>query len=161
MFTVRRPAVAALVAAFALAASATRADSQAGNDRAAAQALIDSISKDSPRATVAREPLARATKALARASEASAAGDHRHASRLEAVARKWAETARDLARAAEAERQAEQLERRAHELESKLIRARALVEETVARRGRAEQTLQQLGQGAAPPAAPPSSGTKK
>jgi hypothetical protein len=140
-----QPAARVLVVACVLVAAAAAADSRSGDDRSTAQALIDTITADQKRASVAKGPLDRAKQALARASEARAAADHPHGSRLESVARQWAETARDLVRAAEAERQAEQLERRAQELEAKLVRARALVEETVARHGRAQEMLEQLG----------------
>ena len=105
---------------------------------------MQDVAREARHGTLAGEPLSQARRALERAAEARAAGDHEHGALLDALGREWAETARDLVRAAETEREADKLEREAHELESKLLRARSLLEETVARRGRAQETLEQL-----------------
>jgi hypothetical protein len=90
------------------------------------------------------------------------AGDARHAAMMRAAALEWLDTARDLVRTADAETAAETAEKTAEDLDTKLVRGRALLEETVARRARAQQSLEQLDvKGAASaPAAPkvPSAG---
>jgi hypothetical protein len=103
--------------------------------------------------SLAREPIAHAERALRRARDARAAGDHEHAAMLEHVAEEWALTGRDLVRAAQAESEASRLQKQAAEVETKLVRARALVEETVARRGRAREKLEELEQDAGAPGA--------
>lgn len=100
-------------------------------------------------AELARDPIQRAEHALRRARDARAAGSHEHAAALESLADEWANTGRDLVRASEVERTASRAETEASELETRLIRARALIEETVARRGRAAELLEQLESNAA------------
>ncbi|WP_437533042.1 hypothetical protein WME79_05850 [Sorangium sp. So ce726] len=95
-------------------------------------------------AKVVAEPMAQAKRALQRAHGARAAGDAAHARQLDAVALEWAETARTLLRAAAAEAAAVDAAKRAREVETKLERARALLEETQARRGRAAAELDRL-----------------
>jgi hypothetical protein len=95
-------------------------------------------------AKVVAEPVAQAKRALARAHGARAAGDAAHARMLDALALEWAETARELLRAAAAETTAAEAARRAREVATQLERARALLEETQARRGRAAAELERL-----------------
>jgi hypothetical protein len=91
---------------------------------------------------VAVEPLRHARKALERANGARASGDTAHARMLDGLALEWAETARDLLRAAAAEKEAVAVAKRARELGVQVERARALLEETQARRGRAAADLE-------------------
>jgi hypothetical protein len=108
-----------------------------------------------------REPVEAAQHALERASGARLAGDVRQAELLEGLAREWAETARDLVRAAKTEADATQLEGRAAQAVLRAERQRALLEEAIARRGRAEAELQRLSVDAgAPPPAPTSAPTR-
>jgi len=116
----------------------------AGDDRSAAEAAIRNLTAVPAHAKLASEPLDRAQKALRRGADARVAGDHAHGARLEGVGREWAETGRDLVRAAEAERQAQELYSKAAALETKVVRGRALLEETMARRERAREKLEQL-----------------
>ncbi|WP_437591293.1 hypothetical protein [Sorangium sp. So ce1000] len=95
-------------------------------------------------AKVVAEPVAQAKRALQRADGARAAGDATNARRLDAVALEWAETARTLLRAAAAEAAAVDAAKSAREVETKLERARALLEETQARRGRAAAELERI-----------------
>lgn len=95
-------------------------------------------------AKIVAEPVAQAKRALQRAHGARAAGDATNARRLDAVALEWAETARTLLRAAAAESAAVEEAKRAREVETKLDRARALLEETQARRGRAAAELERI-----------------
>src|SRR5262245_26714044 len=116
-----------------------------GDDRNAALKLIGVVEAVPAHAALAREPLQRARHGLQRAGDARAAGDRNHAAMLEALGREWAETGVDLVRAAEAEKKLGEIQTKTADLESKAVRARALVEQTVARRGRAEEKLEQLG----------------
>jgi hypothetical protein len=142
-FSAPRPALA-LGVVVAVATTGALASLSAGDDRAAAETAIKNLTAVPAHAKVAAEPLQRAQNALRRASDARVAGDHGHGSRLEGVGREWAETGRDLVRAADAERQALDLYSKATALETKVVRGRALLEETMARRERAREKLQQL-----------------
>jgi len=115
-----------------------------GDDRNAAVKLVGLIEAVPAHAALAREPVERARHALGRADDARAAGDRAHAAMLEALGREWAETGADLVRAAEAERKLAEMQLKTADLEAKAVRARALVEQTVARRGRAQEKLEQL-----------------
>ena len=115
-----------------------------GDDRNATVKLISLLEAVPAHAVLAREPLVRARHGLSRAADARAAGDRAHAAMLEALGREWAETGRDLVRAAEAEKKLSEIQIKTADLETKALRARALVEQTVARRGRAEEKLEQL-----------------
>jgi hypothetical protein len=95
-------------------------------------------------ADVVAAPVEQAKKALARAHGARTAGDARHARLLDGLALEWAETARDLLRAADQEAKALEEAQRAREIETQLERARALLAETQARRGRAAAELERL-----------------
>jgi hypothetical protein len=106
---------------------------------------LGQLSEDSAHQAVIRDALSKARAALKRAQELDLAADGKHASMMmRAVAREWVQVARDLVRAADAEQRATESERRRTELETKTVRGRALLEETVARRGRAKALLQQL-----------------
>jgi hypothetical protein len=135
----------ALVAGSALAlALGARALAAGGSDREVASGLVETLSKQPGSAALAHEPIDKARHALRRAADARAAGDHLHGAELEALAREWAETGSDLVRAAAAEKKLSQTQRELSETETRLIRARALLEESVARQGRAKQKLEQL-----------------
>jgi hypothetical protein len=111
------------------------------DDRARAEALV-AAAKASPSADrLVGEPLTKAEDALRRADQARRSGDSPHAALLDGLGREWAETAQTLLLAQQAERRAVDLERQTAELDSKTTRARALLEETVARRGRAQASL--------------------
>jgi|SRR5687767_7013011 hypothetical protein len=138
-----RPALA-LGAVVAVATTGALASLGAGDDRSTAEAAIRNLTAVPAHAKLASEPLERANNALRRAADARVAGDHAHGARLEGVGREWAETGRDLVRAAEAERQAQELYSKAAALETKVVRGRALLEETMARRERAREKLEQL-----------------
>lgn len=125
--------------------------------RVATEQTMQVVSAVPAHADLAEEPLENAAALLERADDARSAGDHQHAAMLEAVALEWAESGRDLVRAAEAEAEADELAKRAVEVEERLVRARALLEQTVARRGRARARLEELEatpQGAEPEESP-------
>jgi hypothetical protein len=83
-----------------------------------------------------------AQESLERAHGARAAGDATHARMLDGLALEWAESARDLLRAASAEQAAASAADKAREAAVRAERARALLEETQARRGRADAELE-------------------
>ena len=144
-FSAPPPALAlGAVVVVAVATTGALASLAAGDDRAAAEIAIKNLTAVPAHAKLAAEPLDRAQNALRRASDARIAGDHGHGAQLEGVGREWAETGRDLVRAAEAERKALELYAKATALETKVVRGRALLEETMARRERAREKLQQL-----------------
>ena len=94
----------------------------------------------------AQRPIDEAHKALDRAKELRAAGDVAHAELAEDAALEWALTARELVASVETERAADDLGNKAIESTSKADRARALLEESITRRGRLQQTLDDLDQ---------------
>lgn len=94
--------------------------------------------------------IAQAKKLLERASQLRALGDGARAALAEDGALEWAETARDLVAAVEDERAADDQGQAAVALTTKAERARQLLEEAIARRGRLQGVLdgldaQQLG----------------
>ncbi|HMR81328.1 MAG TPA: hypothetical protein PKD61_39720 [Polyangiaceae bacterium] len=138
----RRPAfILAASLSLASVALATR-----GDDRGRAQAVLAEIPAPSSASSPAAEPMARAKDALRRSDEARGGGDTTHAALLDALGLEWAETARDLSRAAAAEKKLAEVQQRIGDTEQKLTRAKALLDDTVARRGRAEQKLRDLEQ---------------
>jgi hypothetical protein len=109
-----------------------------------------------------RIPVEEARRALERAAGARRSGDIRHAELLEGLAREWAETARDVVRAAAVEADAGALELAAADAGLRAERARALLEESIARRGRAEAELEKLTADAGPfPTQPPAASSAK
>ncbi|MBN2197494.1 MAG: hypothetical protein JW751_32245 [Polyangiaceae bacterium] len=132
----------------------------AEGDGRAARATLATLSAEPARSALTRREIERAEDALVRAEDARAAGDPEHAARLEALGREWADTGADLARTVAAEERTTAAERRAAELEAKARRARTLLEQTIARRGRAEAQLAALATpSAAPTPSAPTGGT--
>jgi len=115
-----------------------------------AERIVAELSADRSHAALLGEPLRRARAALDRARTMDRAGDAPHAALLRGAAREWLDLGRDLVRAADAEGRATQAERDLDQLETKVIRERALLEETVARRGRAAEALERLEHPTAP-----------
>jgi hypothetical protein len=105
---------------------------------------MGALAADQAHAAIVQEPLRRARAALDRAKALDHTGDARHAAVARAAAREWVDVARDLIRAVDAESRATESEKKLDELETKVIRGRALLEETVARRGRAAEALEQM-----------------
>lgn len=136
---------ARLPAAFALASlivlSFGKLARAAGPDPAAeAQRLIGLLDAPATRAVVA-DPLGKAKAAQQRAQSARGAGDLHHATELDALALTWAQVADDLVRTAAAEKKLSDLQKQVGDLEQKAVRTQALIEQTIARRGRAEENL--------------------
>jgi hypothetical protein len=116
------------------------------SDKAVAEQILASMAaaSDSSMQAVTRAPIDEAKRALDRAAGARRTGDVHHAELLEGLGREWAETARDLVRAVSVEADAGALEMAAAEAGVGAERARALLEEAMARRGRAEAELEKL-----------------
>jgi len=133
------------------------------SDKAAAEQILAAMARvpagsSSAEPTLARTPIEEAQRALDRAAGARRSGDSRHAEMLEGLAREWAETARDVVRAAAVEADAGALEVAAADAGVKAERSRALLEESIARRGRAEAELEKLSADGGPFPIPPQSG---
>jgi hypothetical protein len=108
------------------------------------EAELAPLDQDAAHRAILADPVKRAHDAVTRAQNLDRAGDGVHAAMLRAVALEWIDMARDALRAAEAEAQAEKMEKALDDLETKIVRGRALLEETVARRGRARSLLEEL-----------------
>jgi hypothetical protein len=139
-----------------LAASVTGLALSAPDAKAQATTLLAEVSKDAPGARVASESIGKAQDALRRAEQLRASGDQTHGAMLEDTALEWATAARLLAKTAEREKQLSELQTRTTELEDKVFRAQALVEQSVARRARAEEALRNLDEKTKPAEAKPS-----
>ena len=128
----------------------------------AASSAAPSVSSAAPQRPAFAEPVEQAKSALERAASARRAGDVQHAEMLEGLAREWAETARDLARTVQVETTATAEESAAAQALLRAERARALLEEAISRRGRAESELERLSASAGPfpPKPPPAPGLK-
>lgn len=143
------------------AAFATVAGAAARGSAPRAEAILSRLESDAASKSATAGAVSQARKALERSRNARAAGDQAHAEMLDDLALEWAELGQDTVRATQSEAQAEALERQLLETETKTVRARALLEETIARRGRAREKLEQLesavapATSAAPPSAPP------
>ena len=116
----------------------------AGPDPAAeAQRLLAKLDGPETRSLV-QAPVAKAKAAQQRAQSARGAGDLQHATELDALALTWAHVADDLVRTAESEKKLADVQKAVADLEQKAVRTQALIEQTIARRGRAEQNLKSL-----------------
>ena len=109
-----------------------------------ADAGADAEPPRAPAIVAADDAIAEAKKALARADELRGLGDTTNARLAEESALEWAETARDLVLAVEAERQADDIATKAVAESSHAERARVMLEEAIARRGRLQSTLDAL-----------------
>src|SRR3954469_15220848 len=148
VFAFTRALAAALTALFLLAAS-ERTGLAAGPDPAAeAQALLTKLEAPATRELV-QAPVAKAKAAQQRAQSARGAGDLQHATELDALALSWAKVADDLVRTAESEKKLAEVQKAVADLEQKAVRTQALIEQTIARRGRAELNLNSASPAAA------------
>ncbi|HYP88450.1 MAG TPA: hypothetical protein VEQ59_09855, partial [Polyangiaceae bacterium] len=113
----------------------------AGPDPAAeAQSLLGKLDAPATRSLV-QAPVEKAKAAQQRAQNARGAGDLQHATELDALALTWAKVADDLLRTAESEKKLAEVQKAVAELDQKAVRTQALIEQTIARRGRAELNL--------------------
>lgn len=133
-----------------LAASVTGLALSAPDSKARATALLAEVAKDPQGARVASESLGKGQDALRRAAQMRASGDQTHGAMLEDTALEWATAAQLLAKTAAREKQLADLQTKTTELEDKVFRAQALVEQSVARRARAEEALRNLDEKAKP-----------
>lgn len=115
-----------------------------GDGQKALEVLKDVEAKaiDERSKKIVADATTKSRKALERAHGARTSGDAEHAKQLDGLALEWAETARELLRAAAAEQAAAKSADESREASQKAERARALLEETQARRGRAEAELE-------------------
>jgi hypothetical protein len=135
----RRGAAWRLAALLALTPASSFA--QGVDDHGAAQALVAQVQQDTARLPVTAEALANAKGALERAARFRTAGDEAHAKAADGLALEWAQVARDLARAASIEASGAEVRQKAVDAQAKLERARAQVEEGIARVGRLQAEL--------------------
>jgi hypothetical protein len=119
--------------------------------RSRAVALLAGLAKKPDAARVASESIDKANDALRRADQLRASGDQKRGSMLEETALEWAEASDLLDKTAQSEKQLAELQTRTTELETKVFRAQALVEQTVARRARAEEALRKVDEKAGKP----------
>lgn len=113
--------------------------------RARAERILEALARRPEAQRVASEPLEKGKAALSRATRVRASGDQLRGAMLEETALEWASSAELLDRTATVERELFELQRATNELETKTFRAQALVEQTIARRARAEEALRKLG----------------
>jgi chromosome segregation ATPase len=145
-FSVR--GVSALRAAIVVSVGAlmSMSGAQAGKADSGSQtrAIIIALQAKSNDAAVADEPVQRATAVLERANDARQEQREEQARLLEDLALEWAKTAQHLLEVSKLEAQAQDVDQKLSEAETKLRRARALLEETETRRGRARTELLRL-----------------
>jgi colicin import membrane protein len=120
-----------------------------------AERLIAEASSN-PRAASDASETGKSREALERARGTRASGDGRHGQLLEKLALVWAEAAREILTAIDAEEKAQAAQRKMSETKEQIERERALLEENIARRSRAQIELRRAQEEAASrPAAPP------
>lgn len=111
---------------------------------AEARSIVSELETRPAEAPLAREPITRAKEVLARARDARGQQREGQARLLEDFALEWALTAKNLLEAARLESEAQAIDQKLSEAEVKLRRARALLEETEMRHGRARTELERL-----------------
>jgi hypothetical protein len=136
----RRVVSVALGLALLLAGAAYAAEVDS-NTRA--RALLLEL-ESSSEASAAREPVQRSNEVLKRAENTRQQNQEVQARLLDDLALEWAETARDLVKVSQLEQEARSLDEKLVQAETKVRRARALLEETETRRGRAQTELLRL-----------------
>jgi hypothetical protein len=112
--------------------------------RAQATVILGELAKKPDARRIASESIAKAQAALKRADQMRASADQKHGAMLEETALEWATASQLLDKTAQAEKQLSELQARTTDLETRLFRAQALVEQSVARRARAEEALRKL-----------------
>jgi hypothetical protein len=133
---------------FVLVSAAARAE-EPPSPRTQAQQLMTEMEADSKNRALTDDARAHSANATGRASEARRKKENDNAAVLDQIALTWAQLGRILVQTVQLENQASELEALQNELETKIKRARALLEETLARKARAQETLNKLE----PPAA--------
>jgi hypothetical protein len=141
-----------LGASLLLAAGLVGAAADSATDpRAQASALLADLAQRPDAQRVAEASIAKAQAALRRADQQRAAGDQTRGALLERTALEWALASELLDKTAQSEKQLAELQAKTTDLETKVFRAQALVEQTVARRARAEEALRKLDEKGAKP----------
>jgi len=138
------PALASALTIGAVLGIAAPAHAGGPDPAAEAQSLLSKLDVAETRSLV-QAPVEKAKAAQQRAQNARGAGDLQHATELDALALSWAQVASDLVRTAESEKKLAEVQKAVADLEQKAIRTQALIEQTIARRGRAEQNLKSAG----------------
>jgi chromosome segregation ATPase len=139
-----RSAVRVALALLGVLALATPALSEVHGPRQQAQQLISELEAKTEQRSLVDGPLTRARAALNRANQARHQKQLEQASVLERIALGWAQLGQLLVKTATLEADAAKLETTQNDLDTRLKRARALLEETLARRARAQETLKKL-----------------
>jgi cell division protein FtsN len=130
------------IAGVLLASASSASSTYAQDDHQVAQGLVDELARDAGHASITGEILERARIELERATRLRALYDEKRARAADGAAREWAETARDLLRAVDAEAKAAEVRRKALDTQAQVDRARALVDEDIARIGRLKAELE-------------------
>ncbi|NRA32633.1 MAG: hypothetical protein HRU17_04765 [Polyangiaceae bacterium] len=136
------PRTLTLSGIFLLAGAGIGFAGPAPGDGEKAKTKLAQIAKSAP-ANLVKQPVAQARKALERVQSVGDAKDKQHQPMLEGLAWQWTKVAADLIRAAAAEDRARSAEEELATLRTKLVRAQALLEQTIARRDRAKAQLPQ------------------
>jgi hypothetical protein len=132
------------ILAWVLAGTVTGIALAAPDARSQASAILAELAKRPDAQRVASASIGKATDALRRAEQLRASGDQKRGAMLEQTALEWAQASELLDKTARAEKELAEAQTRATELETKVFRAQALVEQTVARRARAEEAVRKL-----------------
>lgn len=140
------PTLVCAASLFAMSVSATQlhAESASSTETQTRSATQPPETPSEEERELASEPLERARAARQARDAAQRDGNAEAAARAARLAERWEAAARELIRAIRAERRAKQLQKESLDLEQKIARARALLEETLARRGRARTALTQI-----------------
>jgi hypothetical protein len=147
-----RLSAAFVCASLSVLGSATAARAAGPDPAAETTRLLAKLDAPETRALV-KDPVEKAKAAQQRAQSARGSGDLQHATELDALALTWAQVADDLVRTAASEKKLADVQKSVSDLEQKAVRTQALIEQTIARRGRAEQNLKSLPAVVAAPAA--------
>jgi hypothetical protein len=140
LFSTRARASALALAPLALLSFEHTAFAAGPDPAAETQSLLAKLDAPATRSLV-QAPVAKAKAAQQRAQSARGAGDLQHATELDALALSWAKVADDLVRTADSEKKLAEVQKAVADLEQKAVRTQALIEQTIARRGRAELNL--------------------
>ncbi|HEX2881737.1 MAG TPA: hypothetical protein VHO25_19565 [Polyangiaceae bacterium] len=139
-----RALVAGLVVTCLVVGWANAATAEVQGPRQQAQQLIAELESKTDQRALVDGPLTRARAALNRATQARALKQLEQASVLERIALGWAQLGQVLIKTVALEAAATKLETTQNDLDTRIKRARALLEETLARRARAQETLKKL-----------------
>lgn len=157
-----RSATRALATALVVLGLTTAAVAEVQGPRQQAQQLISELESKTEQRSLVDGPLTRARAALNRANQARRQKQLEQASVLERIALGWAQLGQLLVKTSTLEADAVKLETTQNDLDTRLKRARALLEETLARRARAQEALKKLEQPAltsSPAASSPAAST--